>query len=101
MSTATSELQRIPIGEVRRSDLVEICEYSELWLKVRCVHPLPGQHCYRIDGTVYDRDLCQREATIDFLDTETPRRAPSPPPLTAWSVIVQVLRRIPRLILRH
>ncbi len=101
MSTATSEVQRIPICDVRRGDLVEICEYSELWLKVRYVHPLPGEHCYRIDGTVYDRDLCQREATIDFPDTETPRRAPTPLPLTSWTVIAQVLRRVPQLILRH
>lgn len=101
MSTTTSELPRIPIGEVRSRDIVEICEYSELWLKVRCVHPLPGQHCYRVDGTVYDRDRCPHEATVDFIDTETPRRAPTPPSLTFTAALRRLLRRTTRLFVRH
>lgn len=99
MSTATSELPRIPIHTVRRNDLIEIADYSELWLKVTCVHHLDADHSYRIDGTVYDRDLRQREATIDFPETESPRRAPTPAPLTTWSTIRGLLGRITRKIL--
>lgn len=101
MSTATSEIPRIPIHNVRRNDLIEIADYSELWLKVSCVHHLATDHCYRIDGTVYDRDRRQRDASIDFPDTEQPRRAPTPAPLTIWAGMRGLISHITQQVLRR
>ncbi|EPZ17552.1 hypothetical protein [Mycobacteroides abscessus] len=94
MSTATSELPRIPIQDARRNDLLEVADYSELWLKVTCVHHLHADHCYRVDGTVYDHQRRMREVSIDYLETETPRKAPTPPPTSLWSTVHEFMRNL-------